>query len=854
MAAVNSSIVARSPADRFLDLAVAGENVFLTGAAGSGKSHGIREFLKRHGDTHVTASTGVAALNVGGMTVHRWSGMMLGPKKGQDYSKYFTQLARERKANVTGAFNRVRNCKRLVIDEISMLAGSTLDYLEYHCRRIRDDSRPFGGIQVIGTGDFCQLPPVRTDQSQPYDWAFGCDAWSAAGFQTVELRRIMRQDEPEFVAALAKVRRGVIDASVESLLRPRVSLFPRHHITRLFTHNTMVDRWNDFCLSELPGPETIREAESWGPQSQIDFLEKNLLTPKVLRLKPGARVMFTVNRPDDGFVNGQTGEVVSIGLTSVVVHTQGKEIEVSPYRWRFDSKDNATAWFEQLPLRLANAITIHKCVSTGSRIPTTRGIIEASEVRPGDSVHCGLGGYSRCLAISAIEQKRLVRLHTKCGFFLDCTWEHPVLAVRQGEFEPSFVAAGSLTGKDHVCISTELLSTDGDEIPLTPGVRPREKKISITTLDEKLGYLFGLLVANGSYRKGDTIHLSNPDNEALRYAMATLDKIGIKTGIREKGNCKHIYFSSGPFLRAMQEAGIARANAGQKRIPEAIWRSPERVRGAFLRGLFDGDGSASGNSSLRYVTISRGLAHDVQRMLLGFGVISYISPTVKWKELGHSPSFVLHISGAMLANFAAAVGFTVSHKKSGLEQMMARHNGRSSIDFIPHGEAIRSEILELFKSGKSRREAGKGICVGGSGSIDSILRNNKRLTHRHLNRLAKAITDQGLDIPKRLRTELERRCFYDPVAWIEDIGEGPVIDLEIETAHRFQADGFICHNCQGLTLDSAFLDVRAAREPGQAYVALSRVRTLAGLHLKDWPKGIVVSQRALNFHFPKSIQ
>ncbi|MFZ9938436.1 MAG: hypothetical protein ACO3JG_15470, partial [Luteolibacter sp.] len=70
---------------------------------------------------------------------------------------------------------------------------------------------------------------------------------------------------------------------------------------------------------------------------------------------------------------------------------------------------------------------------------------------------------------------------------------------------------------------------------------------------------------------------------------------------------------------------------------------------------------------------------------------------------------------------------------------------------------------------------------------------------------------------------------------------------------RFQADGFICHNCQGLTLDSAFVDVRAAREPGQAYVALSRVRTLAGLHLKDWPKGIVVSQRALDFHFPQSL-
>ncbi len=357
---MSGSLVARSPADRFLDLATAGENTFLTGPAGSGKSHNVRDFLKRYSDTHVTASTGVAALNVGGMTVHRWSGMMLGPAKGQDFEKFYAQLARDAKPNVRAAFNRVRGCKRLVIDEISMLSGSAFDYLDFHCRKIRDDKRPFGGIQVIGTGDFLQLPPVRINPAHSYDWAFDSAAWSAARFQTVELRRIMRQDEPDFVAALGKFRRGEIDGETERLLRPRVTTFPARDITRLFTHNSMVDRWNDFCLGELPGPESVREAETWGPQSQIDFLEKNLLTPKVLRLKPGAKVMFTVNRPDDGFVNGQTGEVVSIGITSVVVHTQGKELEVSPYRWRFDSNDPGSAWFEQLPLRLANALTIHK--------------------------------------------------------------------------------------------------------------------------------------------------------------------------------------------------------------------------------------------------------------------------------------------------------------------------------------------------------------------------------------------------------------------------------------------------------------------------------------------------------------
>jgi len=357
---MSRSLVARSPADRFLDLATAGENTFLTGPAGSGKSHNVRDYLKRHPDTHVVASTGVAALNVGGMTVHRWAGMLLGPAKGQSSERFFEQLARDPKPSVRAAFNRVRRCKRLVIDEISMLSGSAFDYLDFHCRKIREDKRPFGGIQVIGTGDFLQLPPVRINPTQSYDWAFDSSAWSAAKFQTVELRRIMRQDEPDFVAALAKFRRGEIDGDTERLLRPRITTFPARDITRLFTHNSMVDRWNDYCLGELPGPESVREAETWGPQHQIDFLEKNLLTPKVLRLKPGAKVMFTVNRPDDGFVNGQTGEVVSIGITSAVVFTEGRELEVSPYRWRYDSNDPGSAWFEQLPLRLANALTIHK--------------------------------------------------------------------------------------------------------------------------------------------------------------------------------------------------------------------------------------------------------------------------------------------------------------------------------------------------------------------------------------------------------------------------------------------------------------------------------------------------------------
>ena len=118
---MSASMVARSPADQFRDLADAGENVFLTGPAGSGKSYNVRDDLKRHPETHVTASTGVAALNVGGMTVHRWSGMLLGPAKGQDFGRYFAKLAMDGKPNVRAA--REPGLAYVALSRVRTLAG-----------------------------------------------------------------------------------------------------------------------------------------------------------------------------------------------------------------------------------------------------------------------------------------------------------------------------------------------------------------------------------------------------------------------------------------------------------------------------------------------------------------------------------------------------------------------------------------------------------------------------------------------------------------------------------------------------------------------------------------------------------
>lgn len=358
---------ALTPEIRFHACAQDGQNVFLTGAGGTGKTTQLRQYVAEcPRRVSITAPTGVAALNLGGMTIHRFCGMMLGPALGQSNEEYYQELQRDPRPSIRAGFNRVRHCEVLVIDEISMLPGRQLDYIDYQFRRLRECDEPFGGCQIIATGDFLQLPPVRPRGQERYDWAFRSPAWAAAGFRTFILDQVRRQDEPEFVRALADFRVGEVWGETARLLQSRVRANPPATMPRLLTRNTKVDRWNNIQLSELPGHEVVLEAVQTGPQIQRNFLTKDLLTPATLRLKPGALVMFTVNKNEPGrneplFVNGQIGTVDSVEPRAVLVrgHDSGM-ICVEPFTWRLDAQDDNSASFTQFPLRLAWANTIHK--------------------------------------------------------------------------------------------------------------------------------------------------------------------------------------------------------------------------------------------------------------------------------------------------------------------------------------------------------------------------------------------------------------------------------------------------------------------------------------------------------------
>jgi len=216
-----------TPENLFHSAARGGGNCFLTGAGGTGKSTQLRAFISDLAVGHqrrvsVTAPTGVAALNVGGMTIHRFCGMLIGPAAGQSNEDYFAQLQRDPRPSIKGGFNRVRRCEVLVIDEISMLPGRQFEFVEFLFRRLRGRDVPFGGCQVIATGDFLQLPPVRKSDAERYDWAFQSAAWAAAEFRTFVLERVRRQDEPGFVRALADFRVGRVWGDTARILQARV--------------------------------------------------------------------------------------------------------------------------------------------------------------------------------------------------------------------------------------------------------------------------------------------------------------------------------------------------------------------------------------------------------------------------------------------------------------------------------------------------------------------------------------------------------------------------------------------------------------------------------------------------------
>lgn len=336
-----------------------GANVFLTGEPGSGKTYTINAFigyLREHGiEPAITASTGIAATHIGGMTIHSWSG--IGIRKS--LSKWeLEQLAHNKKA-----VSRMTRTDILIIEEISMLDASTLSAVDAACRAVRKTNAPFGGMHVILVGDFFQLPPISREGEPPARFAYLSPSWQESDLTVCYLSEQHRQDDDRFLSFLSSLRMGNITDESHAILASRhISLPATEAHTKLYSHNVDVDRVNREKLAALPGEETQFHMNARGPKRFVEQLIKNCLSPELLRLKIGARVMFTKNNFPEGFVNGTLGEITGFDDEGqpVVQTKRGKKIHATPMEWTMGDGMQTLAKIMQLPLRLAWAITIHK--------------------------------------------------------------------------------------------------------------------------------------------------------------------------------------------------------------------------------------------------------------------------------------------------------------------------------------------------------------------------------------------------------------------------------------------------------------------------------------------------------------
>jgi ATP-dependent DNA helicase PIF1 len=335
-----------------------GATVFLTGQAGAGKTYVINQFtdwLREKGITYaVTASTGIASTHIGGITIHSWSG--LGIKEKVDRQDL------DMLANKPHVIKNIQNCKVLIIDEISMLDGNTLDNIEKiitHVRGTTLTGEVFGGLQVIFVGDFYQLPPV-VKRGMKAVFAFDSKAWQGAKPVTCYITEQHRQKDETYLGILNGIREGVITDSQKKLLAEhKIAELPK---TKLFTHNQEVDYINHEELKKVKGLEFEYRMYSSGNDYLVAMLKKNCLSPEILVLKKGALVMFTRNNFDAGYVNGTLGTIIDLDDSKIMIQTkQGQVIELEELsKWSIGDGEDERANIRQFPLRLAWAITVHK--------------------------------------------------------------------------------------------------------------------------------------------------------------------------------------------------------------------------------------------------------------------------------------------------------------------------------------------------------------------------------------------------------------------------------------------------------------------------------------------------------------
>ena len=538
--------------DEAFSILKTGANVFLTGEPGSGKSHMVNRYvayLRSCGvEPSITASTGIAATHIGGMTIHSWSG--IGVKTRLTSHDLDLMMDKDR------LVRRLRAARVLIIDEVSMLSGDTLALVEQVCRALRDSGEPFGGLQVVLVGDFFQLPPIMPrvneeavktisldggDSWSPF--AFMGEAWAKANPVVCYLTEQHRQEDPAFLTALSAIRKGEVTDEVKRCFTDRCVEPPADvEHTKLYAHNFAVDRLNDARLATLPGERHDFAMTSSGAPGIVDGLKRGCLSPETLSLKVGAKVMFTKNSPEGKFVNGTTGEVTGFsratGNPQITMHN-GKTIEAEPAEWSIFDGLKCLGMIKQIPLRLAWAITIHKSqgmsldaaiIDLTNAFEYGQGYVALSRVRTLAGLYL-LGYNERALEVhpDVFEQDKLFRERSEEAREKFAAMNVTVLSDLQAKF---LDAIGGSVGMGLVAPAPKQSTTEATAELVA-------QKLLIAEMAQKRGVTEGTiighlekLVASGALDPINDLEYLAPDRRRFVTIQAALEKTYTGKGSR----------------------------------------------------------------------------------------------------------------------------------------------------------------------------------------------------------------------------------------------------------------------------------------------------------------------------------
>lgn len=452
-----------------LSILKTGANVFLTGEPGSGKTHTVNayvEWLRSHGiEPSITASTGIAATHVGGMTMHSWSGIGIAERMTPELLD-----AIGGKEHVS---KRLQKAKVLIIDEVSMLSGSVLSMVDEVVRSVRQTpDLAFGGMQVVLVGDFFQLPPVSRGGAT---FAFESDSWKKLNPIICYLTEQHRQDDEQFLDVLAAIRAGEWDHTHVSLITARETEADglEEGIPQLYTHNADVDRINAGHLEALPGKAYTFSMEAAGTPALTEALKRGCLSPERLVLKEGAVVMATKNNPTAGYANGTLGIVIGFerGTNYPIIETRdGRELTIAQAEWAVEENGKVKAKLTQFPLKLAWAITVHK--SQGQSL-------DAAAMDLSRSFEYGQG----YVALSRVRSLAGVHL---LGWSENALMVHPAVAALDKELRGASDVAAHMFGEldasgQRADMERNFIQASGGTLEkLAPGVRAVKK----STVDE----------------------------------------------------------------------------------------------------------------------------------------------------------------------------------------------------------------------------------------------------------------------------------------------------------------------------------------------------------------------------------